>query len=345
MHEPAAVPSPNDLPVSVAIIPWGRLGDGVIFLILADNLRRAGYQVTYYSDTIYQMRQWLPQLTIFPAPGPEQRDAIIDRHDVVINDVCSPMQAGLSEAQCQDLARRTVSISTISALPEHWQSTELPVSAQDLLQRQPELHKLLNSSGVVRTSAHGDRTMVDYAVEYCQHRCGLSAASARVELAPPQGLVKQRHKRRIAIFPTTDAKKEYSPQRFIKVAEALSRHTCEPHFIVLPGQLEHWKKLAAGWPVHSFNAIDELASFIYESGIVLSNDSGGGHLASMLGLPTVTLYRKQDDFEYRPGWGQGVVVRPLITPKLLGKRVWMPFLSPSRVTRSCLGLLAANGTA
>lgn len=339
MHKPAPFPPLESKPVSIAIIPMGRLGDGVIFLILADNFRRAGYHVTYYSDTLYQMREWLPQLTVLPAPGPEQRSEIIDRHDVVINDICSPLQAGLSEMECQELAQQTVSISTVSALPEHWQGNNILLSAQNLLQRRPELRKVLNSSGVINTSAHDDRSMVDYAVDYCQDRCGLKAASAHVNLTPPQDLIKQRYKRRIAIFPTTDAKKEYSPQRFIKVAEALSRQACEPHFIVLPGQLAQWETLAAGWPVHSFATIDELARFTYESAVVLSNDSGGGHLASMLGMPTVTIYRKQKDFEYRPGWGQGVVVRPVITPKLLGKRVWMPFLPPPRVARTCLGLL------
>lgn len=333
---------PSKASASIAIVPWGRLGDGVIFLILAENFRRAGYRVSYYSNAVYQMRHWLPQLEILPAPIPDQRHDLVAQHDIVINDICSPLVAGLSEQERAELASKTVSISTVDALPEHLRSPGATDGADSLLLRQPGLRKVLSSGGVIRGEKTGNRSMVDYAVEYCRDRCGLSDSCSYIALTPPAGIQHRCHSRRVAILPTTDAKKEYSPEKFIKVARELRRQDCDPHFIVLPEQVQKWRALAAPYPVHSFTSIDELATFIYESGVTLSNDSGGGHLASMLGVPTVTIYRKQGYFEYRPGWGQGVVVRPRITPKILGKRIWMPFLRSSDVAKSCLQQLTTE---
>lgn len=323
----------------VAIIPWDRLGDGVIFLVIAENFRRAGYRVSYYSNTLYQMRHWLPQLEILPAPQPDQLDDILSRHDVVLNDFCSPLSAGLPDRQREAVARKTVTLSTNLRLPDHWQLPPLPKPTPAVLEQHPELEQVLASDGMIRGEKTGGRSMVDFAVEYCRDRCGLPASSEEVAFTPPAGLQKAQHPRRVVIFPTTDAKKQYPAARFLKVAAILQGHGCDVEFVVMPEHLQRWRQLSSQWPVHAFEAIGDLAAFIYESGATLCNDCGGGHLSSLIGIPTVTIYRKRDYFEYRPGWGKGAVVRPLIVPKLLGKRVWKPFLPASLPARACLAVL------
>ena len=36
---------------NIAIIPKNLLGDGLLFLILANNLQKNGYKITYYHET------------------------------------------------------------------------------------------------------------------------------------------------------------------------------------------------------------------------------------------------------------------------------------------------------
>lgn len=326
----------------IAVIPWGRLGDGAIFLIIVENLRRAGFRVRYYSDTIYQMRHWLPHLEILPAPGSDEADALFADCDIVISDINSPLVADLSQQQRTALLEKTVPISTTGEVSAALLSSPPALERRELLQAYPMLQNILASGGIIRGEKSGARSMVDYTVEYCRDRCGVADSSAAVELSPPAELVHHRHGRRVAIFPTTESKKEYSPARFIQVAQHLARRRCEPHFIVLPDQVAQWQAIAGAIPVHGFESIDQLAGFLYESGVTLSNDSGGGHLSSLLGVPTVTIYRKRDYFEYRPGWGQGTVLRPHINPKILGRRVWMPFLRPARVAAACIEFVDAH---
>lgn len=40
----------------------------------------------------------------------------------------------------------------------------------------------------------------------------------------------------------------------------------------------------------------ELASFIFESGTIVANDSGNGHLAPFLGVPSITICRKRNPY-------------------------------------------------
>ena len=67
---------------------------------------------------------------------------------------------------------------------------------------------------------------------------------------------------------------------------------------------------------------------------MIGNDSGVGHLASALGVPVLTLFRKRrDGFCWRPGWGRNVVVRPVVSVGAF-RNSWKRFLSVQRVKRA-----------
>jgi hypothetical protein len=57
----------------IALVSFDSLGDSLIYLMMADNLQRNGFNVTHYGDVAYQMRDWLPQLDIRPYPIPYDR--------------------------------------------------------------------------------------------------------------------------------------------------------------------------------------------------------------------------------------------------------------------------------
>jgi ADP-heptose:LPS heptosyltransferase len=89
-----------------------------------------------------------------------------------------------------------------------------------------------------------------------------------------------------------------------------------------------------------FPSLNLLAHFIYESGYLIGNDSGLGHLASALGIPTLTLCRRKAWANmWAPSFSKGVVVTPQSwIPNIRGLRLrdryWKKFISVSMAERA-----------
>lgn len=96
----------------------------------------------------------------------------------------------------------------------------------------------------------------------------------------------------------------------------------------------------AGLELPYLSSLDKVANHIYESGWFIGNDSGLGHLASNLGLNTITLaIRPNLAKQWRPNWMPGIVILPpswLVT-RPLKERFWKNFISVRRVLRICTG--------
>ena len=86
----------------------------------------------------------------------------------------------------------------------------------------------------------------------------------------------------------------------------------------------------------NFPTLDDLASFIYESGFLIGNDSGTGHLASALEIPTLTIIQttSKKGFRWRPGWTNGIVIKPFFKLKLKNKTYWQCFISTKKVLKA-----------
>lgn len=77
--------------------------------------------------------------------------------------------------------------------------------------------------------------------------------------------------------------------------------------------------------------LDDLATLIYESGFFIGNDSGPGHLASCLKIPTLTLAGDPESMAlWRPGWGGNLLVFPPMSLKI-SRKYWKICLRPKRV--------------
>ena len=324
---------------SIAIIPCAMLGDSLILLVLAENLHRAGYSVTYYSDAVYDMKNWCRYFSVKPAPQPQDLDELLETHHLILLDVFAPLPRVLTPQSQEELSHKLVFLSSVVSLPRLFNVPEVKKETEELAKDDPVLRSLISSSGVLRTEKRNHMSLVDYCAEFCELR-GIKNVTTQVSLEPRAGLKSGRYDDRILIFPTTEINKAYPARKFLRLAGKLAAVGKKPNFVVTPAEKEHWQALAHDYPVVSFESIDDLASYIYESALSIANDSGGGHLASLLGVPTVTIYKRKDFFEFRPGWSEGVVVRPYANLKVLGRRVWRPFLPVSRVFDACMGLLA-----
>ncbi len=115
---------------------------------------------------------------------------------------------------------------------------------------------------------------------------------------PPPDLIHRKYPSRIAIAPKSqDPQKNWPIKRFEKIATFLKSKGYDPVFI------EKEK--------HLFPSLEELASFLYESGGFIGNDSGPGHLASCLGIQSLIIgpnYR--DLLLWQPAWTLSTIITP-----------------------------------
>ena len=97
--------------------------------------------------------------------------------------------------------------------------------------------------------------------------------------------------------------------------------------------------LDLGFKLPTFATLDLLARFIYESGYLIGNDSGLGHLASALGVPVLTFCRRKTWANmWAPSFQQGVVLTPSsLIPNISGFRLrdryWKKFISVGMARR------------
>jgi ADP-heptose:LPS heptosyltransferase len=146
--------------------------------------------------------------------------------------------------------------------------------------------------------ANPNQTMVDNITKAMEKWFGV--ASKENGMTPLAGLVHRKYPSRVAIHTTSGAREKNWPQeKFYHVAKKLQNMGYDPVFINEPG----------GRPI--FASLEDLASFIYESGAFLGNDSGPGHIASYLKIPSLIIGKEEKQMRlWRPGWMAPEVLTP-----------------------------------
>jgi hypothetical protein len=142
---------------------------------------------------------------------------------------------------------------------------------------------------------------------------------------------------RVVIHPTgSHPEKMWGRKKFLALSRVLTRRRLRPSFLVAPAEFGVWGDIAEeGCEVNALPKLNEVAAWIAESSWFIGNDSGLGHLASCIGVPTLSLFMRQGlARSWRPGWGPGAVVLP---PSFLPfggirERLWQRLLSVRRVT-------------
>lgn len=166
-----------------------------------------------------------------------------------------------------------------------------------------------------------NKTMVDNVVASLQTLFSIPATSEN-GLKPPSELVHRRHRKRVLIHDTSgNVERNWPRKKFEAVATWLHSKGYEPSF--LP----------------RFATLEELTSFIYESGFFLGNDSGPGHIASCLNIPHLIIGREERHMRHwRPGWLKGeILVPPGWVPNWKGFRIreknWKSFITSNSVIK------------
>ena len=324
----------NNKKARIALVAFNSLGDGLIYLMIAENLRLNGFEITYFGNIGYQLRDWLPQFEIRPYPAHDEWDVALAEFDLVIMSPPQFLRDKMDPATTDAMRRKWLLIC--QKAPEDWRfnltenkRSTLPTETFSALQG------LLDCGGSIRERDYSSESVVDITLEYLAKRMGLNQISRTVAITPPKELELRRNRQRIVVSPDSawPKKKDWPPQAFLKLCRTLEKQGDSPKIVVAPSNHDKWRKLPGNtFETPVFHDIGELAAYIYESAAVIANDSGNGHLASLLGIPVVTIYRKKNPkFHWRPDWGPARVVCPRIVLPGFGGDIWKPFVGVSDV--------------
>lgn len=307
----ATLPAEDFTDVEVAILPLPALGDLTIYLRLGWLFHRAGANVTFYSNALYTARDYFDWLTVHPE-GNETLEAMARRFDLLI----------AYRRQDKDATWGSVVPGNVAFVAAKRISGDPGLNGQAVIVRGRVF------PGASRPFCLNPRTagtMVDWVDRYARDVFGLELDTVEGFLVPRPPPVSANL---VLIFPTTPVpKKNYWLAGFRLLARTLQRRGWQVEFVCMPSERSAITASLPGHTVRSFPDIKALMDHIARATMVISNDSGGGHLGSMMGLMTYTITRRKKEFVWRPGFNKSnVVIYPWFRFKWCGKYVWRPFV-------------------
>ena len=114
--------SPNPR-LNIAIIPNKLLGDGIIALILANNLFINHFKVTIFQDFITPFQAWLP-FDVLPINKETINMDILNTYDIVLADTYSKFTDRYTIEEIETIAKEIIFYST-GKLKRQYQSNPL----------------------------------------------------------------------------------------------------------------------------------------------------------------------------------------------------------------------------
>jgi hypothetical protein len=273
------------------------IGDSLLMMTIARNLQQNGIAVTIFGRQIQSLGAWFPEVETLDDLSVADLTAKLSGFDQVIQMHRNKPFVGLEQYHPR-------------------------VSFLDHICR-------------VRSS----ESMADRLAKFCVDEFGLAGADKSNGMTPPPGLQHRKYPLRVAIHPTAStADKCWLPSRFIRLAIRLRELGFSPEFVVAPQERADWLHIERlGLKLPDLGSLDNVATWVYESGWFIGNDSGIGHLASSLHIPTLSLFMRRGIARtWRPDWGTGQVLigSTYLPTGFLKERYWKYMLSVRQVSRA-----------
>lgn len=299
--------------MQAAVLSAEGIGDGLMMMIASHRLFTKGYEVTSFHNQLHELSSWFPHHQFKKRPSLVHLEQELFPFDlIVLQNDNSPISF-----QVVDLYRKGKLQNLSVFYSSYEENKHAPLTSWD------------------RTF---DRncSMTENIAKAIASILQLKQTSKNNGIVPPVGLVHQKYPRRVLIHPTsTTPKRTWSKEKFIKVATVLKKKGYEVAFCVSPKERSKWLFLLdLGFLLPEFPTLSDLATFIYESGFLIGNESGTGHLASNLYIPTLIVASCHKQMAlWRPGWLSGKVLTPSpFIPNFkkirLREKKWQFFLTP-----------------
>lgn len=303
--------------LNVAILCPQGLGDALLMMILSYHFQKKEHSVTFYHNQIDLIKPLFPNTSFAPYPSLSNFEEIFRDYDLVIieNDHSERAWTLIRLREQKKLNNVTFLFpkpcKKISEPRDYIFNTKVPV-ATNLAEAS---QKLLQMPDATKNN-------------------GLTLLKG----------IKNLHKNRVAIHPTSkDPKRNWKKKQFLSLATQLKKRGFDPVFIVSVQEKVDWEDIIAqGYSLYISTSLIDLATFIYESSYLIGNDSGLGHLASNVGIPTLTISGNPKRVRlWRPDfYTNKIVTLPLDLPNFKGigfkfrDNYWQNFISVGKVLRN-----------
>ncbi len=302
--------------MKAAVFCHNGLGDGVNCLVLSNHLHINGWQVDTFQNTIGSMQNWFPHLPVQPYPKLDEIPRILNAYEwffIVQNDTDDFVKTLIREAK----KRNPEKVKVLYLYPSP---------------------NIVNEPYYLDCLTNHKKSIAENFRIVCREVLRLPKIVSGNGFIPPHDLIKHKYPSRIVIHPTSArTTRNWPKEKFVKLALHLKAAGFQPIFI--PGQkdLPEWQNLE--FEIQNFDTLDALSRYIYESGFLIGNDSGLGHLASALGIPTLTLCRRLAWAKmWAPSFHHNIVITPSsLIPNIRGLRLrdrhWKKFISVKKVLK------------
>jgi hypothetical protein len=291
------------------------LGDGLIALVLSNNLHLNGGAVTTFHPFLEGLQEWFPHLPLRQFPPLEDIERVLKEFDYffILYEKTPWMQAVLTHCQKHYPGQTTVlnPIATTRRDYAYWEEGRF----------------------------NGRISFVENLYAFCKDILRFSVVTKANGLEVPEHVKTKRFSHRVILHPTSSREgKNWPKEKYIALAERLHSQGLEPSFLLTQEERKKWKLERFLSPL--FLNQPEMAAFVCESGYMIGNDSGIGHLASCLNVPTLTICRSAHSARFwRPAWAPGKVLTPSgWIPNLKGLRWrdkhWKKWISVEQALKS-----------
>lgn len=304
--------------IRVRILPIEALGDLTIYLQLAWRFYEQGADVEFFSNALKPAEGHFPWLRVCMFNGEDVTQLAGSCDLLFANYERSAIHAVWTEAHA---SLENVALVSSKRVPAGVGAAVVNVGGVSFE----------GASRAFCTNSDAGLTLVDWVNQYVEVVFGLP----RTQTTPEVYVSRVQDSSRILIFPTTpEPRKNYWLRGFRWLAYRLVKRGWEVEFVCLPKEVDNLQAALPGQRVRSCQDIGSLLRLVATARIVVSNDSGGGHLASLLGLRTFTITRRGEGFVWRPGFnGSNMVLKPLFRMKLFGRYIWRPWVPVWRIPR------------
>lgn len=219
--------------------------------------------------------------------------------------------------------------------------TEFPADAPAFL-RDHAKHICLHSKRYFKKVIH----MVDVQLEAAVDIFGLQRSQLTTDLGLKIHKKEITPSRVLLCCTASEPGREWSPSKFIALANCLKRDGYTPEFIVAPNEAQRCEWVTnSGFKLNTFSSLSLACEYMVASRCFIGNASGLTHLSSALGTPTLGIwFRKGDRNHWRPYWGETETVLPynLLWLKPLKERYWQKCVTISKVYKGIKMLLSDN---
>jgi hypothetical protein len=294
-----------------AIITSNGLGDGLIMLIIAKSLKNLGFFVFVFNNHLISLQPLFKFLTL--KKNKNLNLNFLKNFDLII------LQNDNSEKSKKIISSRKFLKKLKVFYPSYNKNKHLPLEKGDFV-------------------CDNSYNLADNVSLFCQKELNASN-SKEIGISLPKGLIHKKEIKRVIIHPTSqDIFRNWSQKKFINLAKKLIKKGFDPFFIMTEEERKSFKKSKI--PIFSKKSLIPLVSLIYESSYFIGNDSGPGHLASFLNIPSIIITNDRKRLSlWQPGWRKAHIIFPsFLMPNIkklrLKEKYWKPFISVFRVLKT-----------